>query len=228
VLGLLTVASVALSSVHVLFAFGFSDVTIYGDKEATGMIQWVPFILHAASGLLLVPLGFAGSLYTVECGVSQVRFRQCGWISAMLASLLVLLAPLDPALGILASPGFAMVMYLLPVATLLPRLQSAALEEATKALEPAPSARPSTPIKRNRSKSPALLSMAKRRAKTDESIAAPKGAGRVPLSTAVVFVLAGCVVGTHAEALNDMAIGLKVRGSLSRGTTTLAVAEKLR
>ena len=111
-LGTLTAASALLNAVHVLLAFGTFALPgsanppfEYGAADGLFASAWLPLALHTAAGALLIPLATAGSLYTVEQGVSQVRFRMCGWISAMLASLLVLLAPLHPVLGVLAGPA---------------------------------------------------------------------------------------------------------------------------
>jgi len=53
------------------------------------------------------------------------------------------------------------------------------------------------------------------------------GSGSVPISAAVLFVFFSCAVGTNAEAVNDMAISMRVRDSLSKGSKTLAVTNNL-
>jgi hypothetical protein len=49
----------------------------------------------------------------------------------------------------------------------------------------------------------------------------------VSLAPALVFTFFSCVVGTNAEAVNDMAIGLKVRNELSKGRSKLALSNNL-
>ena len=72
----------------------------------------------------------------------------------------------------------------------------------------------------------ALLSSGDRKGwnNADEGNAA--GNYPVGIRVAAPFLFFACFVGTHAEALNDMHIGLKIRGSLSRGQSQLAISEK--
>jgi len=49
----------------------------------------------------------------------------------------------------------------------------------------------------------------------------------VPLSAAAIFVFFCCCIGTNAESLNDVAISMRIRESLSQGKTTLALTQNL-
>ena len=56
---------------------------------------------------------------------------------------------------------------------------------------------------------------------------ANKAAGRVSLSCAAAYVFFHIFIGTNAEAVNDMAIGHRVRRELGKGNAGLALTNNL-
>lgn len=164
----------------------------------TGMnyTPFLAFLLPSLAGCCAIPTYQCTAIWRIRQTQSPARFRILGWILTVGTGTVSLILPSTATWGVTALLGAAFPLFV----GIVVYQQRAPISRTSTAMSVAPGATSGG-------------------AKLDIHVGES-----VPWPTAIAFVLLSVAVGTNAEAVADMAIGMRVRKSLSQGRTQLALA----